>query len=75
MQLVPQTIKPLPLPKFLVSLSLSVFISCSKLIFLFPAARNIQETTPTFLSPSGISSSKMVLRGEELLLECIAAGV
>ncbi|XP_053339869.1 neurofascin homolog (chicken) a isoform X6 [Clarias gariepinus] len=38
-------------------------------------ARNIQETTPTFLSPSGMSSSKLVLRGEELLLECIAAGV
>ncbi|XP_060766007.1 neurofascin homolog (chicken) a isoform X13 [Neoarius graeffei] len=38
-------------------------------------ARNIQESTPTFLSPSGMSSSKMVLRGEELLLECIAAGV
>ncbi|XP_076860142.1 neurofascin homolog (chicken) a isoform X3 [Brachyhypopomus gauderio] len=37
--------------------------------------RNIPETTPTFLSPSGISSSKMALRGEELLLECIAAGV
>ncbi|XP_058230145.1 neurofascin homolog (chicken) a isoform X14 [Hemibagrus wyckioides] len=38
-------------------------------------ARNIQESTPTFLSPSGTSSSKMVLRGEDLLLECIAAGV
>ncbi|KAK3512415.1 hypothetical protein QTP70_009841 [Hemibagrus guttatus] len=37
--------------------------------------RNIQESTPTFLSPSGTSSSKMVLRGEDLLLECIAAGV
>ncbi|MCJ8744354.1 hypothetical protein PDJAM_G00117640 [Pangasius djambal] len=37
--------------------------------------RNIQESTPTFLSPSGISSTKMVLRGEDLLLECIAAGV
>ncbi|KAB5536962.1 hypothetical protein PHYPO_G00113330 [Pangasianodon hypophthalmus] len=37
--------------------------------------RNIQESTPTFLSPVGISSTKMVLRGEELLLECIAAGV
>uniref|UniRef100_A0A4W4G4Y2 Neurofascin homolog (chicken) a n=1 Tax=Electrophorus electricus TaxID=8005 RepID=A0A4W4G4Y2_ELEEL len=37
--------------------------------------RNIPETTPTFLSPSGTSSSKMALRGEELLLECIAAGV
>uniref|UniRef100_A0A4W4G656 Neurofascin homolog (chicken) a n=1 Tax=Electrophorus electricus TaxID=8005 RepID=A0A4W4G656_ELEEL len=33
------------------------------------------QTTPTFLSPSGTSSSKMALRGEELLLECIAAGV
>ncbi|XP_047665279.1 neurofascin homolog (chicken) a isoform X17 [Tachysurus fulvidraco] len=38
-------------------------------------ARNIQESTPTFLSPSGITSSKMVLRGEDLLLECIASGV
>ncbi|XP_056323923.1 neurofascin homolog (chicken) a isoform X10 [Danio aesculapii] len=37
--------------------------------------RNIPETQPTFLSPTGLSSSKMVLRGEELLLECIAAGV
>ncbi|XP_072521577.1 neurofascin homolog (chicken) a isoform X11 [Salminus brasiliensis] len=38
-------------------------------------ARNIPETAPSFLSPSGLHSSKMVLRGEELLLECIAAGV
>ncbi|TST85784.1 Neurofascin [Bagarius yarrelli] len=38
-------------------------------------ARNIQESTPTFLSPTGLSSSKMVLRGEDLFLECIAAGV
>uniref|UniRef100_A0A671NW93 Neural cell adhesion molecule L1 n=1 Tax=Sinocyclocheilus anshuiensis TaxID=1608454 RepID=A0A671NW93_9TELE len=30
---------------------------------------------PTFLSPKGLSSSKIVLRGEQLLLECIAAGV
>ncbi|XP_068080193.2 neurofascin homolog (chicken) a isoform X20 [Danio rerio] len=37
--------------------------------------RNIPETQPTFLSPTGLSSTKMVLRGEELLLECIAAGV
>ncbi|XP_072564546.1 neurofascin homolog (chicken) a isoform X19 [Paramormyrops kingsleyae] len=36
--------------------------------------RGVAETTPTFLSPTGSSSSKMVLRGEELLLECIAAG-
>uniref|UniRef100_A0A8C1P2Q2 Neurofascin homolog (chicken) a n=1 Tax=Cyprinus carpio TaxID=7962 RepID=A0A8C1P2Q2_CYPCA len=37
--------------------------------------RNIPETQPTFLSPKGLSSSKIVLRGEQLLLECIAAGV
>ncbi|XP_066559316.1 neurofascin homolog (chicken) a isoform X2 [Amia ocellicauda] len=37
--------------------------------------RGVAETTPSFLSPSGTSSSKMVLRGEDLLLECIAAGV
>ncbi|XP_048028304.1 neurofascin homolog (chicken) a isoform X14 [Megalobrama amblycephala] len=37
--------------------------------------RNVPETQPTFLSPKGLSSSKMVLRGEQLLLECIAAGV
>ncbi|XP_051531867.1 neurofascin-like isoform X8 [Myxocyprinus asiaticus] len=38
-------------------------------------ARNVPETQPSFLSPKGSSSSKMVLRGEQLLLECIAAGV
>ncbi|XP_039550687.1 neurofascin homolog (chicken) a isoform X11 [Pimephales promelas] len=37
--------------------------------------RNVPETQPTFLSPKGIASSKIVLRGEQLLLECIAAGV
>ncbi|XP_051531872.1 neurofascin-like isoform X13 [Myxocyprinus asiaticus] len=37
--------------------------------------RNVPETQPSFLSPKGSSSSKMVLRGEQLLLECIAAGV
>ncbi|XP_035243804.1 neurofascin homolog (chicken) a isoform X17 [Anguilla anguilla] len=37
-------------------------------------SRGVAETTPTFLSPTGASSSKMVLRGEQLLLECIAAG-
>ncbi|XP_052465758.1 neurofascin homolog (chicken) a isoform X15 [Carassius gibelio] len=37
--------------------------------------RNVPETQPTFLSPKGLSSSKIVLRGEQLLLECIAAGV
>ncbi|XP_063071451.1 neurofascin homolog (chicken) a [Engraulis encrasicolus] len=38
-------------------------------------ARNVPETAPSFLTPSGLVSSKMVLRGEQLLLECIAAGV
>ncbi|XP_056130967.1 neurofascin homolog (chicken) a [Lampris incognitus] len=37
--------------------------------------RKIATSTPTFLSPSGGGSSKMVLRGEQLLLECIAAGL
>ncbi|XP_030631986.1 neurofascin homolog (chicken) a isoform X2 [Chanos chanos] len=37
--------------------------------------RNVPETHPSFLSPTRLSSSKMVLRGEQLLLECIAAGV
>ncbi|XP_073732151.1 neurofascin homolog (chicken) a isoform X8 [Misgurnus anguillicaudatus] len=39
------------------------------------SVRNVPETQPSFLSPKGGSSSKMVLRGEQLLLECIAAGV
>ncbi|XP_048110073.1 neurofascin homolog (chicken) a isoform X11 [Alosa alosa] len=38
-------------------------------------ARHLPETSPSFLTPSGLVSSKMVLRGEQLLLECIAAGV
>ncbi|KAL0978112.1 hypothetical protein UPYG_G00166040 [Umbra pygmaea] len=37
--------------------------------------RKVAETTPTFLSPTGTESSMMVLRGEKLQLECIAAGV
>ncbi|KAI1890658.1 hypothetical protein AGOR_G00155920 [Albula goreensis] len=39
------------------------------------SARGVPETPPTFMSPTGGFSSKMVLRGEQLLLECIAAGV
>ncbi|XP_039654946.1 neurofascin homolog (chicken) a isoform X26 [Perca fluviatilis] len=38
-------------------------------------SRKVAESTPTFLSPSGSESSKMVLRDEPLLLECIAAGL
>ncbi|XP_033938160.1 neurofascin homolog (chicken) a isoform X12 [Pseudochaenichthys georgianus] len=38
-------------------------------------SRTLAESTPTFLSPSGSESSKMVLRDEQLLLECIAAGL
>ncbi|KAM3621064.1 uncharacterized protein V6R79_005407 [Siganus canaliculatus] len=38
-------------------------------------SRKVAESTPTFLSPTGTESSKMVLRDEQLLLECIAAGL
>ncbi|XP_039971773.1 neurofascin homolog (chicken) a isoform X4 [Xiphias gladius] len=38
-------------------------------------SRRVAESTPTFLSPAGSESSKMVLRDEQLLLECIAAGL
>ncbi|XP_023181114.1 neurofascin isoform X5 [Xiphophorus maculatus] len=37
--------------------------------------RKVAETPPSFLSPEGSGSSKMVLRDERLLLECIAAGL
>lgn len=33
------------------------------------------ERTPSFMYPQGTSSSKMVLRGMDLLLDCIASGV
>ncbi|XP_068451047.1 neurofascin homolog (chicken) a isoform X20 [Clinocottus analis] len=38
-------------------------------------SRQVAESPPTFLSPSGTASSKMVLRDDQLLLECIAAGL
>ncbi|XP_037106770.1 neurofascin homolog (chicken) a isoform X18 [Syngnathus acus] len=38
-------------------------------------SRKVAESTPTFLTPSGSESSKMVLRDQQLLLECIAAGL
>uniref|UniRef100_A0A8C4FF36 Neural cell adhesion molecule L1 n=1 Tax=Dicentrarchus labrax TaxID=13489 RepID=A0A8C4FF36_DICLA len=38
-------------------------------------SRTVAEAAPTWLSPTGSSSSILVLQGEELLLECIAAGV
>ncbi|XP_075897873.1 neurofascin [Nelusetta ayraudi] len=37
--------------------------------------RSVVEAAPTWLSPTGKSSTMLVLQGEELLLECIAAGV
>ncbi|MGH0166955.1 UNVERIFIED_CONTAM: hypothetical protein FKN15_002919 [Acipenser sinensis] len=37
--------------------------------------RGVPEPAPAFLSPTGTASSKTVLRGEDLLLECIASGV
>uniref|UniRef100_A0A670ZE56 Neurofascin n=1 Tax=Pseudonaja textilis TaxID=8673 RepID=A0A670ZE56_PSETE len=39
------------------------------------SARGIAERQPSFMYPLGSSSSQMVLRGEDLLLECIASGV
>ncbi|XP_043819284.1 neurofascin isoform X5 [Dromiciops gliroides] len=37
--------------------------------------RGVAERTPSFMYPLGTSSSQMVLRGMDLLLECIASGV
>ncbi|KAG8589393.1 hypothetical protein GDO81_006378 [Engystomops pustulosus] len=37
--------------------------------------RGVPERIPTFLLPMGTSSTKLVLRDEDLLLECIASGV
>ncbi|XP_039197052.1 neurofascin isoform X10 [Crotalus tigris] len=37
--------------------------------------RGIAERQPSFMYPIGTSSSQTVLRGEDLLLECIASGV
>uniref|UniRef100_A0A7N4PHA1 Neurofascin n=1 Tax=Sarcophilus harrisii TaxID=9305 RepID=A0A7N4PHA1_SARHA len=39
------------------------------------SARGVSERTPSFMYPLGTSSSQMVLRGMDLLLECIASGV
>ncbi|XP_042318280.1 neurofascin isoform X12 [Sceloporus undulatus] len=39
------------------------------------SARGITERHPSFMYPIGTLSSQMVLRGEDLLLECIASGV
>ncbi|XP_060628942.2 neurofascin isoform X20 [Anolis sagrei] len=39
------------------------------------SARGITERHPSFMYPIGTISSQMVLRGEDLLLECIASGV
>ncbi|XP_055225180.2 neurofascin isoform X14 [Gorilla gorilla gorilla] len=37
--------------------------------------RGVAERTPSFMYPQGTTSSQMVLRGMDLLLECIASGV
>nr|KAF6413818.1 neurofascin [Molossus molossus] len=37
--------------------------------------RGVAERTPSFMYPQGSTSSQMVLRGMDLLLECIASGV
>ncbi|XP_072336205.1 neurofascin homolog (chicken) a isoform X11 [Scyliorhinus torazame] len=38
-------------------------------------ARPVTEQIPRFMAPTGTSSSRIILRGEDLLLECIASGV
>uniref|UniRef100_A0A8B9BXS6 Neural cell adhesion molecule L1 n=1 Tax=Anser brachyrhynchus TaxID=132585 RepID=A0A8B9BXS6_9AVES len=53
-----------------------VFPSLPREGFSFQApSRGVTETTPSFMYPYGTSSSQMVLRGVDLLLECIASGV
>ncbi|XP_075469852.1 neurofascin isoform X15 [Ascaphus truei] len=37
--------------------------------------RGVTERIPNFMLPAGTSSNKLVLRDEDLLLECIASGV
>lgn len=44
-------------------------------LFCPVSARGVAERTPSFMYPQGTSSSQMVLRGMDLLLECIASGV
>nr|XP_033773477.1 neurofascin isoform X2 [Geotrypetes seraphini] len=39
------------------------------------SAQGITEKIPSFMVPSGTSSRKVALRGEDLLMECIASGV
>lgn len=43
--------------------------------YVLISARGVTERHPSFMYPTGTSSSQMVLRGEDLLLECIASGV
>uniref|UniRef100_A0A8C9F157 Neurofascin n=1 Tax=Pavo cristatus TaxID=9049 RepID=A0A8C9F157_PAVCR len=57
------------------TLKCSVFVLFCCFSFLLISARGVTETTPSFMYPYGTSSSQMVLRGVDLLLECIASGV
>uniref|UniRef100_A0A2I2YP61 Neurofascin n=1 Tax=Gorilla gorilla gorilla TaxID=9595 RepID=A0A2I2YP61_GORGO len=45
------------------------------ILFSPVSARGVAERTPSFMYPQGTTSSQMVLRGMDLLLECIASGV
>lgn len=47
----------------------------SQSLFHPVSARGVAERTPSFMYPQGTASSQMVLRGMDLLLECIASGV
>ncbi|XP_042198006.1 neurofascin isoform X1 [Callorhinchus milii] len=51
--------------------SITRFVNESELY----SARPVTELTPRFMSPTGTSSNIIILRGEDLLLECIASGV
>uniref|UniRef100_A0A3Q2PNW7 Neural cell adhesion molecule L1 n=1 Tax=Fundulus heteroclitus TaxID=8078 RepID=A0A3Q2PNW7_FUNHE len=54
---------------------INVFLQILTCHLLLITGRKVAEFPPTFLSPSGSESVKMVLRDEQLLLECIAAGL
>lgn len=50
-------------------------VHVTDILSVLSVARTVAEAAPTWLSPRGSSTSILVLLGEELLLECIAAGV
>lgn len=57
--------------------TMKVFTSSIRLLTVSLLASDdaVEEIRPSFLVPSGSTSPKMVLRGQVLELECIAAGL